>query len=180
MNGYNENPTSQQFQSAYRKILLHSTVITSKKGNCLNFDVVSEPFSDILFVSSNIRSRSGGNEVEEALPEELDDLHEKLETIEALHQNNLIDPKWSDPTMIHIASVIEKRIKMADVYCEECLAAFDQNRKVGTRCFVSQYKPCHSTYIICKAVDRYVKSQFFRKKNKYKRNLLRNSRLLGY
>lgn len=43
LNGYNDNPSCQQFQSAYRKLLVHSTVCTSKSANCYNFDVAAEP-----------------------------------------------------------------------------------------------------------------------------------------
>lgn len=166
LNGYNDNPTFQQFKSAYRKILLHSTVFTSKEGNCINFDTISEPFSNVLFVSSNNRSlqTTNDNEIQEAIPEELDELHEQLQRIEAMQQNNLIDPFWADPTLIHIASTIETRIKMADVYCPECILAFEDNEKAGTSSIVSKYQPCRSTYIICKSVDRFLKSQFLREK----------------
>lgn len=165
LNGYNDNPTFQQFKSAYRKILVHSTVFLSKGSNCTNFDTISEPFSNILFVSSNKHSsQSNENQFMDALPEELDELHEHLHTIESLQQSNSIDPRWADPTLIHIASTIETRIRMADVYCPHCVLAFEDNEKVGTRSIVSKYQPCRSTYTICKAVDRFLKSQFLRGK----------------
>lgn len=36
MNGYNDNPTAQQFEAAYRKLLIHNDVVCSKKSNCID------------------------------------------------------------------------------------------------------------------------------------------------
>lgn len=88
----------------------------------------------------------------------------QLEDIETLHQQDLIGPVCGDPTLIHIASMIESRMKSADLYCPDCMLCFIQNGKVQSS-FVQSKKfqtPCNSTFQICKAVDRYLRVQFLR------------------
>lgn len=162
LHGFNDNPTIQQFKSAYRKILVYSTVFGSKKGNCTNFDVRSEPFSNILFVTSKGPERE---KIEtDATPEELDIVIQQLHDIEALEANNILDPSCSDATVVHIASTIEARMKSADIYCSDCMSTFDLNRKVQAHSVIHENRqsPCHSTYVICKEVCRFLRVQFLR------------------
>lgn len=86
-----------------------------------------------------------------------------MEDIEALEANNILDTNCSDATIIQIASIIEARMKIAEVYCSECMLTFEKNRKVQNRFngFKNQ-DPCYSSYIICKAVYRYLRVQFLR------------------
>lgn len=162
LNGYNDNPTIQQFKSSYRKILIHSTVFTSRKGNCINFDVIPESFSNILYVTSK---GSRGEEIQaDATPEELEIVMKQLEDIETLEAHNISDPSCCDPTIVHIASNIETRMKSAETYCMDCMLSLEQNRKVNMGHVVLKNRqiPCHSTYVICKAVDHYLRVQFLR------------------
>lgn len=164
MYGHNDNPTVQQFQSSFRKILVNTTDFTSKKGNCVNFDTASDPFSDILFVTSRLPKNNHNNQIEEIVPEELDDFLQEIKDIEVL-QEGFIDPSCFDQTLIHIASKIEMRMKMEDDYCKECIMSFEQNRRVENSFIGLKHVPCHSTYMICKNVDRFLKVQFLRDEN---------------
>lgn len=91
LNGQNDNPSSQQFQSAYRKLLVHSTVCTSKLANNYNFDIASEPFSNILFVTSRrVNIIDPAADENEPLPEELEEVHKKLAQIEELEKSSYV------------------------------------------------------------------------------------------
>lgn len=48
MGGFSNNPTKAQFVSAYKKLLLHTQIKASEKGNCL-------PLSKITILNGNIR-----------------------------------------------------------------------------------------------------------------------------
>jgi len=49
LGGFNDNPTSRQFQSAYKTLVVHSTNIESfNTGNCIPLENI-----DILHVSSS-------------------------------------------------------------------------------------------------------------------------------
>lgn len=155
-NGCNDNPTQQQFISAYRKILVYSTVLPPTRGNCTSCEPSSPPLSNILFVTS--RRATISNDYPDEPPPELEDLRTKLEELERVDRSSLIDPTLSDITIKHIANIIEERIGNADNFCENCSKIFDENDKVD-QCFIesNNRKPCISTYRICKQVDRYLK-----------------------
>lgn len=136
LNGYNDNPSTQQFQSAYRKLLVHSTVCTSKHANNYNFDIPSEPFSNILFITSRRVNEPVGDE-DEPIPEELNRVHEKLAEIEEIEKCSFVDAGLSELTVAHISNIIETRISRPDrMYCEGCENVFNENDKIQ-RAFTS-------------------------------------------
>lgn len=53
--GFNDNPTAQQFEAAFRKLLVHNDVVSSKYSNCM------DSRTKILSVSSNRPSTSKSN-----------------------------------------------------------------------------------------------------------------------
>lgn len=99
LHGYNDNPTVQQVQSAIRKILVHSTVCTSKKANCTNYDVISEPFSSILYISPNSKGRP--NIQTDATPDELEVVIDQLHDIEVMDSNGVLHTSCTDATNSH-------------------------------------------------------------------------------
>lgn len=54
--GFNDNPTAQQFEAAYRKLIVHNDVVCSKKANCIDMG------TKILSVSSNRSAKSKEND----------------------------------------------------------------------------------------------------------------------
>lgn len=61
LNGFNDNPTVQQFSAASRKLLANSTIMYSKESSCKVFHCTNNPYSNILYVSSR-RSKQNQNE----------------------------------------------------------------------------------------------------------------------
>lgn len=159
LNGYNDNPNVQQFCAAFRKVLVHNTVFTSKDANCNRVRMVSKPLSNILTISSRrtIINQLQDDEVPNLI--ELEQLHQMLAEIEALEKSSLTENLKNSSTT-HIASVIEHKIRTCDgFYCQECANVFDQNRKVENAFINRKYqeKPCIDTFKICQETDRFLK-----------------------
>lgn len=144
---------------------MNSTVFTSKKANCINFDKDADPFSDVLFVSSRRPLIKKPYDVNEP-PPEVQDVHDQIEKIEYAETHGLLSQNVSVSTVAHIANIIEVRMKSSDRYCDDCMKALEENARLET-CFTGRayaQKPCYSTYKICKETDRYLKVQFLREK----------------
>lgn len=160
-NGFNDNPTVEQFKSAYRKLLVNSTKIHVSKGaNCRTFEIDSTPFSNILNVSSR-RSIKEQTDIDGILPtdDEIQELLQTLNEIERVQRFGLIDSNLQDLSIVHISNMIEFKIEYEGRwYCEECLNVFNDNEKVPGRCISSKFKqqPCRDTYKICREVDRFL------------------------
>lgn len=160
----NTNPSCQQFQSAYRKLLVYSTVCTSKRANCYNYEIISEPFSNILFITSRRPTINSLEENDDCLPEELEEVHAKLIEIEQRERCSLVDYQIMDVSIAYAAKVIENRIDRPHrMYCDTCAKVFIQNKKLTNILGNSQFEsPCISTYIICREVDRFLKIELLR------------------
>lgn len=91
------------------------------------------------------------------LPEELDDLHEKLSEIEEKEKIILIDPNLKDMNIAYIANVIEQRFTEPHrIKCELCKTVFAENQKINK---AVKKKPCESTFSICQESDQFLKFQ---------------------
>lgn len=154
--GFNDNPTAQQFEAAYRKLLIHNDVVCSKKAN------VIEPGTKILNVSSN-RPASKNHDQEQVV---MNDIFLDEDFDDSFFAGSYIDDAHSH-SLAYMASVLEAKIiggKRRLIKCEECVATFIENelledsfiRFKARRSNVMQ--PCRSTFEICKIVDSYIKS----------------------
>lgn len=82
LNGYNNNPSCQQFNAAIRKLLANTTIHYSDEGNCtlMNPDTVYNPYSNISTITSRcskkIDARQNQNFSEEEIEEVLRQLNE--------------------------------------------------------------------------------------------------------
>lgn len=161
LNGFNDNPTVQQFKAAYRKLLVNNTKIhVSKDANCNLLETDFRPFSDILTISSR-RKIKESTDIDGEIPtcDELNELMITLRELDQINSSALIDNCVKDLSILHIASTIEFKIKNnGNWYCTECMNVFDQNDKVPGPCITIKLneKPCNDTYKICKEVDRFL------------------------
>lgn len=161
LGGFNDNPNVTQFHAAYRKLLGNDLVWTSKKGNCEN-DLGSNPFIDILYVSSRRDVYSHQQENDDIVPEEMEQFYYKLNDINRAIQNNLTDDL--QPYMIgHVANLIERKILSTD-NCEHCVKVLNTCPKLEKTFVSSKFtqKPCVSTYKICVEADRFLKLQLLK------------------
>lgn len=165
LNGFNDNPTEQQYSAAFRKLLVNNTMFTSEKANCRSFQIASKPFSDILTISSVHRAKTSNqiNYDDDVNETELSELHEHLNRIESLEGTGMIE-SLRDISIIHIANIIETKIKSTDNWkCDICEHVLEINERVKKACTTAKYQdhPCVDTFKICKAADRYLKIQLF-------------------
>lgn len=154
----------EDFCASYRKLIVYNTVLCSKDANCkAQFDVLSKPISHILQVSSrrSPKSQDLDDDDDIPLPEELEELYQKLSDIDKMEKSSL-HQGLADLTIAYIAGVIEGRMKKATKYCMACANIFDENVKI-TKSFLSSSnsveKPCQDTFFICKQADRFMKLQ---------------------
>lgn len=109
-NGHNDNPTVQQFEGAYRKLLAFDNLLCSKYSNCNEVDVPNQPIGNILYVSSRSEPASSSSiDDSNVTPAELETILQKLSEIEAMEQNYLLD-SLKDYSTAYIASQIDNRI----------------------------------------------------------------------
>lgn len=161
--GYNDNPNVIQFQAAYRKLLANDSITVSRKGNCESYQTVSNPFTDILFISSRRDKTTDQSEeaVENAVLEEVEQLYEKLADLNACASSELTDDLQFF-SIAHIASIVEDKIRSTD-NCPKCVKVFDDCEKIaGSVLPRSQHNPCISTYKICREADQFLKLQVLR------------------
>lgn len=155
--GFNDNPTAQQFESAYRKLLIHNDVVCSKKSN------VIEPGTKILTVSSN---RPGTSKQTDFVDEGFDDFNFGDDFEDTFHVAQYVDDAHSH-SLAYMASVLEAKIiggKRRHIKCEDCIRALIENELLEDSFIYFKARksnilqPCRSTFEICKFVDKYVQS----------------------
>lgn len=175
MNGFNDNPTIEQFSAAFRKLLVYNLILISKDANVQSPDSISESniISNILTVPKQPKKQTNTENSHEECDnmdensnvsvEELEQLEEKLQKIEneteESRKNNL-----KGYSIKRIAYNLENKIKQSKkknrFYCNtSCLNVFDENDKCDDVYYKSNdnEKPCLSTITICEITDRFMK-----------------------
>ncbi|XP_055309040.1 uncharacterized protein LOC129572948 [Sitodiplosis mosellana] len=166
LGGYNDNPTCEQFSGAFRKLLVHSTVMTSKSSNCRPSESHENPYSNILSITSQRSTidKHATGAYSRVSEDQIEELYDKMSEIEAMEVNQHSED-LTDYTVAHIANLIENRIKSAKQFnCTLCKHIFDENREKadtfdGTKFII---KPCYSTFCICKQADRFLKEELLK------------------
>lgn len=167
MNGYNENPMSQQFVSAYRKLLNNYDVLISERAN-----IIRRGTSNVLTVSSGAKKYGSLEkdvieysdetfhieEVNSSLQE--NEAEEELFDLELLESSDHISDNLQDVGVCYLANIIERRLTTCKyINCNFCPQVFIANEKINQNACVSGYlgTPCVSTYQLCKLTDRTLK-----------------------
>lgn len=161
--GFNDNPTAQQFEAAYRKLLVHNDVVCSNKANCLDSG------TKILSVSSNratekkqqqkTASTTENNCNAIFVDEDYEDTFNVSQYIDDVHSHSIA----------YMSSLIESKIINAKcpkliIKCEQCVNAFIQNELMQNSFIRFKARktdithPCKSTFDICKCVDIFLKA----------------------
>lgn len=130
MGGFNDNPTTQQFEDAYRKLMIHNDVVCSKKSNTIDAG------TKILTVSSQ---RPGSKKESFLLNRQelakLDDLGEDfLLSFDANQYMNDI----SNHSLAYMSHVVEKKIVFAKsprriIKCQHCVNIFIENELMSDK-----------------------------------------------
>lgn len=115
--GYNNNPTARQFQSAYKKVLVHVELRHSFRGNCVPLEQLQilkcDPVHQINVTSRDYRAF----QLDENIDSEIDEL---------VNQDHyyLPDPlsEFSKHIMAYIAGYVVHSLKKK-IMCVECISA---------------------------------------------------------
>lgn len=145
--GNNDNPTVEQFKSAYRKTLVNKEFTAPVGANC-------KDNLKILSVSSTHKIN-----VLEA-ESDINDFSEHLEEFEPFNTADNVLDAYAEATVCQIASDIEKKIRcQANFECTLCSNILNENEKVPINIFEGEqekYRPCVSSVHICKVAKKYL------------------------
>lgn len=167
-NGCDDNPDVIRFKAAYRKLLAIDSVFQSRKGNCQAYQINSDPFSDILYVSSrrdittSKPQTENDIEDEDVVLEDIENLYQKIADLNGAAESHLTDDLLTF-SIAQIANIIEDKIKTSDT-CEHCVAVFDTCARIDESLFrqIFTKRPCKSTYTICREVERFMKLELLK------------------
>lgn len=174
ISGANDNPTAQQFGSAYRKLLLHNEITCGKGANCLN-DVTK-----LLEVSSRkkytVNTEAIANTAELEMLANFDfeygndcEPHELVEdeAIDSTNITNAIQPLEENSLALMAALVEEKVIRAISnkgkKTCGKCIQVFTENELANDDLIAFKSKtcnilqPCRSTLKLIKYVEAALK-----------------------
>lgn len=148
--GFNDNPTVEQFKSAYRQVLVADQLTSSSRANCV--DKLS-----IFHTSSAPPTRPLRDE--DAMPHS--------DSYEHLSPNDCLLDAFQDATVCRIAAQIEHNIRTIGIFhCASCLNIFNENSKIVNADIISpNIHPCISTVHICKVSYKYL--NIFKKHMKF-------------
>lgn len=140
MCGYNDNPTVEQFKSAYRKTLINDQISSSTGSNCV----------DKLSIYSTKSTRVA------PLVLNADDDNVSYGDINGFSTNDYLLDACEDATICALAARIEDTIRTKGVFhCSLCLNVFNENSKICENIMLNQ-APCISTVHICKVAYKYL------------------------
>lgn len=156
MNGYNDNPTVEQFCAAFRKIVVNNEITSSELSNCVDS-------LNILYVSSGRpklnSTQSTPNDKKSEYEIFLDNIEHMEEKEEIENCDYLLDD-LEKTSVAYTAGWIEKKIDSSDRYiCVQCVNLFYENDKVLD--YINSAKtqaPYQTTFKICKIAQKFIKS----------------------
>lgn len=146
--GSNDNPTTTQFCSAYRKNLVKNEITASAFANC-------KDELNILTVSSSHKPEKVAANADCDEDNEQADVcthaQKCVHMIEQTEKKCVID-SYSDVTIAFIATSIEEIVREKGLFqCSICENIFEENAKISlTSVPGKQLVPCESTFYICK------------------------------
>lgn len=154
LNGYNENPTPNQYMSAHRKLLNNIDDFVSEHSN------ITPQSSCNIFTVSSFNSRSSNStassiEATQCVPDEEDWI--EMAELEALEQcSHLTD--MHDSGISYAAYMLETRLLTSTIHCKYCRDVLQNNEKLSDSMCVNFRRPCKSTYQLCKLTDIVMKT----------------------
>ncbi|VEN64055.1 unnamed protein product [Callosobruchus maculatus] len=150
--GYNNNPTSKQFQSIIKRLLVHSEVRGSENANAIALDGTS-----ILHCSSAPLKKYNTEDVNQKLQTEVNPQEEIL-FLNSMFCNLT---SYSDDIIAYIAGFVVKQVKRL-VECVYCLDILESDRSPSAL----QVRKCYgilsnaSSYVVtlCKCAEKVIRA----------------------
>lgn len=165
-NGCNNNPTALQFESAYKRLMLHNSIKASAAAN------IQESNINILTVSSR-RDKLVNTSIYECVPENLANVQE-IENFDVTDYQvfeeitaGIDDNSIKTHAVVYLSSVVESKV-MHEVKCIDCLNAIadddiTENTLISRKIFSENiHQPSVSVVKICKVVEHFLKMEKFK------------------
>ncbi|KAH9380944.1 hypothetical protein HPB48_008395 [Haemaphysalis longicornis] len=161
--GHNDNPTTQQFRSAFKKVVVQNQLSDASTGNCL-------PLENIAVLSCSSAAPASGAEVLNATTQRkrlLDDESIEQSGAPFSDHNYTINvdhiTEWGARTITHVAGYVA--FKLEDkLSCEECTAALFSAEPSAAAYLFKRRKsrgglryPSESAIAICKKCESLVR-----------------------
>lgn len=173
LNGFNDNPTQEQFTSAFRKTFAFNIIFISSGTTFHEMHISNNNVSNILTVPKshkrtdelqNMDNNSDGGITGVTL-EEINQLNEKLIDLENVAEDSADNlQKYSIGQNAYsleskIRNLITSQNQQKKFHCTSCSNVFDENTKHNDvyENAKSPGKPCSSTVKICEIADRFLK-----------------------
>lgn len=179
MFGCNDNPTTQQFESAFRKLIGMNQITASKHANCANSEInmltVSSRKTNQIALPHNLVINEFDDDVASLTVDGSSDQKASPQNFVINESDDdvasLAEDDSSDQIIDHIlaldASTIEQEIiaksNLTPLICNECLETFSENVLVEDSyvSLIAERKmilvPCLSTVQICESADKAMK-----------------------
>lgn len=146
-NGYNTNPTQQQFCANFTRTLMNKELTSSTLSNCIDK-------LEILTVSSGAAKETSNHEEKNYIMiSENADVHE-AEILDEFDDTTIGLEIAEEMGISSTAGVIQANIERNHRFnCNDCAKIFEDNEKIDSAVFVKYKKnvlPCKSTYDLCK------------------------------
>lgn len=169
-NGHNSNPNSIQYKAAFRRLTCNMEIRAPESANCILLEEVNSSFtpqSNVYFISSRrpkldiINDESFRRNLalqQSQIQDEFDEL-ENLADLDGVEITSPLHDGIAGASIAYAARLIEKKIEGQIFYCDCCKFVFAENRKLIDVTFhlIESKKPCASTFLICKIVDKFMK-----------------------
>lgn len=165
MNGFNDNPNVQQFEAAFRKLLIHNDIVCPKKSNCI------EVGTKILTTSSHRPAKKNdAPTISEAFVDDFifdGDFESNFYAAYTYTDNPQTHSLAFKASLLENKIIKSKKPKLL-VKCEKCVYAFVENELMDDNFIRFKARtsniaqPCKSSFEICKFADTFLK--FFEEK----------------
>lgn len=156
-NGFNNNPNIQHFKGAFRRLLCNLKIEAPDSGNCRIFER-SLPndylFSNVFTVSSR-RPRTTFESIKVTYEQQAERILEDIFNMERMQTNDPILDTTSTYRIAYVAKRIEDNILSLNS-CDDCAKVFEENDRISNVGLQSQRLPSHSTFTVCKNVERFL------------------------
>jgi len=131
LGGFNNNPTSRQFQSAYKKLVIHSNNVENlNTGNCIpleNIDILHYSSSDPI---KTINNSTESHNMDSILSEEnIQEVDSYINDHDYIYTQNMYNfSSFSKEIIIYIAGFVVHKLS-STIKCDKCLKSLCSNDK---------------------------------------------------
>lgn len=171
LNGYNDNPTVQQFCAAFRKVTVNTEIVCGSFSNCVDsLNILTVSSNNSKTIETDCSNTPFGVLDYLEYVEELEHQHSEVQQIQ--NCDAMLD-SLENCSIAYIAGSIEQKIQNCEAdgrfSCDACKLVFSSNDKLNILFYPEgKYIPCKSSFDICALTDKHLKACMFELNFDYK------------